>query len=702
MRTTQWASPAHWSAGRFSTRFPRFQSRALRCLACWAWCRCCAAVATETVFFTRQSMTDCRAFSLHTPHPQKPRIHLHFPMRLPALLFLSGILAAPAQDILFRDTFDRPDSTNIDAVLTGITDGTGAALPADGIYTNAWLDPNSKPPTYGAPDADPANGGGTRILGNAWQVKYGTGTANAFVNHNFTNASILASGGFSVSLDVNAYTQTTNGQGCGIAIGMSQVEAAGTGDAFSGASRMTGGFGTTIGSAIPSQTTGDFWLVIRGDSTLAWGGKTGTISGSTGLGAKTGTISARFTLASFNTGAVVNYEVLLNGVSKGTGSFPWSGTNENFIGVDARDSTSVTVDNLSIATLAANPVVDVSVTPGVVRADDSAETVTLQWSAAGLPPGATYQITADKAVTFPAGGSTGSISNGTNSVQAVVNGALGDTVFTLTVSNTTPAVITSDTATVKQELPPSTRPNVIVMLVDDMGWGDLGCYGSEIPTPNIDALAGNGVRFRQFYNSARCSPTRCSIMSGLYPQQAAVDPAAALPDLRNDNNVTFAELLGADGYRTYLAGKWHLGGGALLPENRGFQHVWRFANGTAHSADNWNQSAYTFVSQGNEMAARAYGSEFHQTDAIGDYAVDFINHNQSKGDGKPFAMFLGFGAPHFPIQAPPAVADAFMGTYAQGWDVIRQQRYNRQLATGVIDSRYPFPGLGGTGPHAAE
>ncbi|RYD19959.1 MAG: hypothetical protein EOP88_16930, partial [Verrucomicrobiaceae bacterium] len=620
-------------------------------------------------------------------------------MRLSLALIAAGVLTAPAQDILFRDTFDRPDSNNIDAVLTGITDGTGAALLPDGVYTNAWLDPNSKPPGYGAPDADPANGGGTRILGNAWQVKYGTGTANAFVNHNFTNAAIVTQGGFSVSLDVNAYTQTTNGQGCGFAVGMSQAEAAGTGDAFSGASRMTGGFGTAIGSAVPTQTASDFWVTLRGDNTLAWGGKTGSVAGVTALPAKTGTISAKFSVSNFNSGTTVGYEVFLNGVSKGTGSFTWSGTNENFIGVDGRDSTSVTVDNLSIATATASPTVDLAVTPGMVQADDSAEMVTLNWTAAGLPAGATYQITADKAVTFPNGGGSGSISNGAGSAQAVVNGTLGSTTFTLSISNSTPAVIASDTATVTQAQPPSTRPNVIVMLVDDMGWGDLGCYGSEIPTPNIDALAGNGVRFRQFYQSARCSPTRCSLMSGLYPQQAAVNPAEALPDLRNDNNVTFAELLGADGYRTYLAGKWHLGAGALLPENRGFQHVWRFANGTAHSADNWNQSAYTFLSQGNEITARTFGSNFHQTDAIGDYAVDFINHNQAKGDGKPFAMFLGFGAPHFPIQAPPTAADAFMSTYSQGWDVIRQQRYNRQLANGVIDSRYPFPGLGGVGPH---
>lgn len=263
--------------------------------------------------------------------------------------------------------------------------------------------------------------------------------------------------------------------------------------------------------------------------------------------------------------------------------------------------------------------------------------------------------------------------------------------------------IASGTATVKQIA--ANRPNVVVILADDMGWSDLGCYGSEIPTPNLDALAANGARFRQFYNSARCSPTRVSLLTGLYPQQGAVNPAAALPDLRNDNNVTFAELLGSYGYRTYMAGKWHLGNGALLAENRGFQHVWRMGNGRANNTDQWNQSAYTLVSANNEIAFRDYagtGQTFYQTDAIGDYAVDYINHSTAKGDGAPFAMYLAFGAPHFPIQAPAALADTFTATYAQGWDVIRQARYNRQLANGVIDSRYPFPGLGGTGPHQAE
>lgn len=253
--------------------------------------------------------------------------------------------------------------------------------------------------------------------------------------------------------------------------------------------------------------------------------------------------------------------------------------------------------------------------------------------------------------------------------------------------------------------PADTRPNVIVILVDDLGWSDLGCYGGEISTPNINGLANSGLRFRQFYNSARCSPTRAALLSGLYTQQVASDPAQALPDLRDDNNLTIAELLKANGYRTYMAGKWHLGAGNLLPENRGFQHVWRFGNGQAHSLNQWNQSLYTLISQNNEIAFRNYtamGQQFYQTDAIGDYTVDFINHDIAKGDGAPFFIYMAFGAPHFPIGAPAAIADTYTSTYTKGWDVLAHERYDRQMAQGVIDSRYPFTPRGGVGPHQAE
>lgn len=267
-----------------------------------------------------------------------------------------------------------------------------------------------------------------------------------------------------------------------------------------------------------------------------------------------------------------------------------------------------------------------------------------------------------------------------------------------------PLVFLSSAFGLSRAIADPARPNVVLILVDDMGWSDLGCQGSEIPTPNLDSLASNGVRFRQFYNSARCSPTRAALLTGLYTSQVADNPADALPTLRIDNNITLPELLRANGYRTYMAGKWHLGDGVRLPENRGFQHVFRFASGTAHSTSNWSQGNYSLVSQNNEVPFRDYtaaGQQFYQTTAIGDYSLDFIDHETAKGDS-PFFLFMAFGSPHFPLQAPAPLADAFSATYAKGWDVIRQERYDRQLASGVIDARYPLSPRGGTARHGAE
>ncbi|QJE96332.1 arylsulfatase [Luteolibacter luteus] len=620
-------------------------------------------------------------------------------MRLPLLALLAGMLPCHSQDIIFSDTFDRPDNRNIDAVLTGITNNTGTALPEDGVYSQPWLDPASRPPTYGAPDADPANGGGSQILSNVFRVKVGTGTANAFVNHNFTNAPILNAGGFSVSMDVTGYNQATAGQGGAFGIGMTAAEAASMGDAMGNGTaqpHLSNAFGTS------TNAVADFWYAIRGNNTVTWGSGD-TVLGTATVAAKTGKLTANFSVQDFNAGSVVGFQVLYGTTVVGSGTFTWTDTNANYIAMDGRDNTFVSIDNFSVSTFTPVPSVTFSADPKFVPANNTALPVNLSWTTTGMPAGATFQITADKSVSFPNGGNSGAAANGTGTITTTVDGSLGDTTFTYAVSNSSAQIIASGTATIKQVA--ANRPNVIVILADDMGWSDLGCYGSEIPTPNLDALAANGARFRQFYNSARCSPTRVSLLTGLYPQQGAVNPAAALPDLRNDNNVTFAELLGSYGYRTYMAGKWHLGNGALLAENRGFQHVWRMGNGQANNTDQWNQSAYTLVSRNNEIPFRDYagtGGTFYQTDAIGDYAVDYINHNLNKADGAPFAMYLAFGAPHFPIQAPAALADTFTSTYAQGWDVIRQARYNRQLANGVIDSRYPFPGLGGTGPHQAE
>jgi autotransporter-associated beta strand protein len=243
------------------------------------------------------------------------------------------------------------------------------------------------------------------------------------------------------------------------------------------------------------------------------------------------------------------------------------------------------------------------------------------------------------------------------------------------------------------------QPNVVVILADDQGFSDWGCYGSEIATPNVDRLASGGLRFRQFYNTARCSTTRCSLLTGLYTHQAAVDPAQALPNLRNDNNVTMAELLKANGYRTYMSGKWHLGGGALAPESRGFDQVWRYANATSHSEDTWNTNLYTFISSNGETTNRIYApGEFYQSDALGDYAVDFVNHSSvTHSNDKPFFLFMPFGAAHFPVQAPQSWVSSNAPTYAAGWEAIRNFRHTKALAKGAIDARHLLSPNEGTG-----
>jgi arylsulfatase A-like enzyme len=243
-------------------------------------------------------------------------------------------------------------------------------------------------------------------------------------------------------------------------------------------------------------------------------------------------------------------------------------------------------------------------------------------------------------------------------------------------------------------------PNVLVVLIDDMGFSDLGCYGGEARTPNIDSLAVGGLRFRNFHNTARCSPTRMALLTGLYTHQAATVPGDSLPPLRTDNNITMAEVLREAGYRTYMAGKWHLGNGAgQIPRNRGFQHVFGMGSSQSGSgADFWKRDAYSFSSEGGEIPARSYTTNayaFHQTDAIGDYAVDFLNHHFGQADGASFFMYLPFNAPHFDIEADkaraeftPAGGQSYLDLYTQGWDIVRSNRYQRMLSAGIIN---PMP-----------
>ncbi|WP_193212979.1 hypothetical protein, partial [Luteolibacter marinus] len=318
-------------------------------------------------------------------------------------IFLAAATCAHAQGIHFSDTFDRPDNRNVDASTIGITDGTGSSLAADAVYSHPFLDPNNAAPAYGVQDGNAGNGGGAQITGNQLQLATGSGTSNAYLNHNFTNASILAAGGFSVSIDITGYAGATRQFGGGFAVGMSQAEAESARDAAATTDpSMTGAFaadpyGFTGAPVAPTPTNivSDFWVGVRGNKSLAWGGSNGTVLGigQDGLAAKTGTLRVDFTLDSFAAGSTVAYEVFFNGASQGSGSFQWSGTNENFIGLDARDSSGVDFDNFSVTTAGTSATLAVS--PATVSPDNPAKNVTLSWSADGLPAGATYQITAD-------------------------------------------------------------------------------------------------------------------------------------------------------------------------------------------------------------------------------------------------------------------------------------------------------------------
>lgn len=247
------------------------------------------------------------------------------------------------------------------------------------------------------------------------------------------------------------------------------------------------------------------------------------------------------------------------------------------------------------------------------------------------------------------------------------------------------------------------RPNVLVVLVDDMGWSDISPYGGEIHTPTLARLAANGLRFRHFHNEARCSPTRMALLTGLRMQTAGVDPNASLPNLRTDNNATLAELLGNNGYRTYFAGKWHLGAlaNARDPISRGFQHAFgQGPNADGAGNDYWALGfTYNLVSSNNEITPTNYPpGTFYKTDADADYVLKFLDHHYGKQDGKPFFIYLACNAPHFRLQAPleyinqytdvgdtnnPADADVYR--YEEGWDLTRQRRYERQLAQGILE-----------------
>lgn len=236
----------------------------------------------------------------------------------------------------------------------------------------------------------------------------------------------------------------------------------------------------------------------------------------------------------------------------------------------------------------------------------------------------------------------------------------------------------------------SKKPNVIVILTDDMGFSDIGCFGSEIKTPNIDKLATNGLRFTHFYNTARCSPSRASLMTGLYPHQAGMgflsnynfDEQGYVDDL-SKNAVTMAEVFKQAGYATYMSGKWHLNKEKSIPNDRsnwplqrGFDRFFGMLIGSGSFYDPGTlMRDNTFIAPGNN---------FYLTDAITDNAVQFINENPKD---KPFFFYIAYTAAHWPLQAPESEVQKYKGVYDKGWDETRKLRFEKLKKLGIISNK---------------
>ena len=241
------------------------------------------------------------------------------------------------------------------------------------------------------------------------------------------------------------------------------------------------------------------------------------------------------------------------------------------------------------------------------------------------------------------------------------------------------------------------RPNIILIMVDDMGFSDLGCYGGEIDTPNIDQLASGGVRLSQFTNGARCCPTRASLLTGLHPHQAGVGHMTNTPKRQrpaqpepyqgylNRRCATIGELLSPAGYTTLMAGKWHLGihEQDRWPRQRGFDRYYGCIPGAMRFFHPEHPRGMTLDNTPIETPASTTDETFYTTDAFTDYAIKFLSEARSNPD-KPFFLYLAYTAPHWPLQAFEDDIAKYRGKYKIGWDKLREQRYQRQIELGLF------------------
>jgi arylsulfatase len=258
------------------------------------------------------------------------------------------------------------------------------------------------------------------------------------------------------------------------------------------------------------------------------------------------------------------------------------------------------------------------------------------------------------------------------------------------------AILTLAASTLLAAEPPR-KPNILLIVADDLGYSDIACYGGEIATPNLDSLARSGLSFTQFYNTSRCWPSRAAILTGYYPQQVRRDTVPGIKSGGLGTRPTWAPLLSERlrlaGYRSYHSGKWHLDG---KPLQNGFDHSYnltdqdRYFSPKSHTEDDLS------------IAGVGTNDGYYATTAIATHAIKCLKEHAEKYSAQPFFEYLAFTAPHFPIQAPAADIARYSDRYLAGWDVLREERWKRMQKLGVggstlsaiereVGPPYPFP-----------
>ena len=226
-------------------------------------------------------------------------------------------------------------------------------------------------------------------------------------------------------------------------------------------------------------------------------------------------------------------------------------------------------------------------------------------------------------------------------------------------------------------------PNILIILADDLGYSDLGCYGSEIATPHLDRLAANGVRFTQFYNTARCWPTRSALMTGYYPQQIGMDPPVKTPFPAWTR--TLPQVLQPLGYRSYHSGKWHIERAPRVCADAGFDHSYHLKDQDRHFGPRRQEE------DDAPLPAATPGSGYYSTVAVADHAIRYLQEHAEKYADKAFFSYVAFTVPHFPIQALPEDIARYRDRYRAGWDVVRAERYERQKKMGLVTCALSSP-----------